>query len=237
MHMSVNAQGRYDQGRGADGLSAIRYRPARFGAGVRMSDRPLHVTGKPRPPASLDPRRVFLRAPTAADMFRQKKPAQASNKIRPGIKLPYGRSMWVPPRKRLSKAATIRQRQQFVTWMRNWAPDIFAAAKHKADQAERTDGALGQLAGWWETFSTSVTDLGGKYLQFQTQKEILDAQMERMKQGLPPLQTSEYAPTIAIKPDAGTTAEITGAIGAGFGKMLPFIAIGGVAMVLLMRRR
>ncbi len=155
--------------------------------------------------------------------------------------MPYARKPTPPakvtPRKRPSKAALTRNRQAFVTWVKNWAPDIYAAAKFKADQEELTDGTLGQLAGWWESFSTSVTDLGGKYLQFQTQKEILDAQLERMKQGLPPLQTSEYAPTIAIKPDAGTTAEITGAIGAGFGRMLPFIAIGGVAFILLMRKK
>ena len=62
-------------------------------------------------------------------------------------------------------------------------------------------------------------------------------QMERMRAGLPPLQTGEYAPTVAIKVDPGTTRELTGAIGAGFGKMLPVIAIGGVALMFLMGRR
>ena len=75
-----------------------------------------------------------------------------------------------------------------------------------------------------------------QYLQFRTQKEILDAQLERMRAGLPPLQTSEYAPTVAVKVDPGTTAEITGAIGTGLGRMLPFIAIGGLALLFLMRR-
>lgn len=240
--MQVNAQGNYDSGRGADGLSAIRYAASRFGAGVPMSDRPLRITGKPTPPASLDPTQVLPRgnrAPFESEFIKRKfSPATRRKKLTVGKIRPRIDPRRLPrPRKRLSKAATIRHRRQFINWVRNWAPEIYTAAKRKADQEERADGALGQLAGWWESFTTGVTDLGGKYLQFRTQKEILEAQLERMKQGLPPLQTSEYAPTVVIKPDAGTTAEITGAIGAGFGKMLPFIAIGGVAILLLMRKR
>ena len=120
-----------------------------------------------------------------------------------------------------------------MTWLQRWAPKVYAHAKKRADVAAANDGALNGLGGWWDTFTDSVSDLGGKYLQFRTQKEILEAQMQRMQQGLPPLQTSEYAPTIAVKPDAGTTREITGAIGAGFSRMVPWIVIGGGALMLL----
>lgn len=170
-------------------------------------------------PASLDPN---LLLPRVVD----KRKAILSVFVPPGK---------VPARRAPSRATQIRYRRQFVNWLKDWAPQIYIDAKKKADQVESNDGALGQLAGWWETFTESAADIGGQYLQFKTQKEILDAQMERMRGGLPPLQTSEYAPTIAIKPDAGTTREITGAIGAGFGSMLPWLAIGGLGLFLLMR--
>lgn len=141
-------------------------------------------------------------------------------------------------RKKISKAKTIRHRQQFIGWMKNWAPGLYRRAAAAADAAEaREGGALGDLAGWWETFQENLTEIGGAYLQYKTQKEILEAQLERMRAGQPPLQTSEYAPTVGVKIDPGTTREITGAIGAGLGRMLPFIAIGGVALLLLMRRK
>lgn len=217
----TNAQGNYNQGRGADGLSAVR--ASRYGAGTpERKKRARHAV-----PASLDPTLLVTRDIQARPI----------SKPLPGL-------IFTPPNKRIATAARrpnratqIRHRRMFVNWLKNWAPQVYADAKRKADQIEVTDGTLGQLAGWWETFSDSVGSLGGKYLQFKTQKEILDAQMERMRQGQPPLQTSEYAPTVAVKPDAGTTREITGAIGAGFGSMLPWLAAGGVGLYLLTRRK
>lgn len=145
------------------------------------------------------------------------------------------------PRRRrrtpLKRGAKIRQRRQFINWMKNWAPQLYAAAKIKADKVEANEGGLGALGTWWDSFTESIKDLGGQYLQYKTQKEILEAQLERMRAGEPPLQTSEYAPTVRIGIDPGTTREVVGAIGTGFGKLLPFIAIGGVALLLMMRRR
>ncbi len=120
-----------------------------------------------------------------------------------------------------------------MNWLKRWAPGLYSDAKAKADLVEKNEGTLEGLAGWWDTFSQSVTDLGGKYVQFRTQKDILDAQMERMRMGLPPLQTSEYAPTVAVKPDAGTTREITTAIGSGISSLLPWLLVGTVAVVFL----
>jgi len=240
----TNAQGNYNQGRGADGLGFVRpLIGSRYGSAVPYSLRPPAISGKATPAPSLDPRIVIgpyvPGTGTRPDkIFDQDQWRAPSWKIRrPPIFVPP-----TPPRqrrrpRRIRKAKKIRDRQAFINWLKNWAPQLYADAKRKADTLEITEGSLGQLGGWWETFTDSITDLGGKYLQFRTQKEILEAQLSRMREGLPPLQTSEYAPTIAIKPDPGTTREIVGAIGTGFGKMLPFIAIGGVALLLLMRRK
>lgn len=231
--MRVNAQGNYNQGRGADGLGLVT--PAsRYGAGIPYSRRPASISGKPKPPASLDPQLILPRLWGGRDIEY----VPFVSKRAPARIAPPGRSGTGIRRRRrpIGKAKQIRHRKQFIGWLKNWAPDLYAAAKAKADALEVNDGTLGQLAGWWESFTDSITSVGGQYLQFRTQKEILDAQMERMRAGEPPLQTSEYAPTVSVKVDPGTTAEITGAIGTGLGKMLPFIAIGGLALLFLMRR-
>ena len=231
--MRINAQGNYNQGRGADGLSLVM--PAsRYGAGVPYSRRPPAISGKAKPAASLDPQLLLPRLWGGRDIERI---PLVAKRLQARIEAP-GRSGTAIRRRRrpISKAKQIRDRKQFIGWLKNWAPDLYAAAKAKADAAEINDGTLGQLAGWWETFTQGISDVGGQYIQFRTQKEILDAQLERMRAGLPPLQTSEYAPTVAVKVDPGTTAEITGAIGTGLGRMLPFIAIGGLALLFLMRR-
>ncbi len=196
----MNVQGRFDSGRGADGLDAVHivYNTSRFGPGVKLSARPLRLSGK-RHPAKPDPRaRVF-----------------------------------VPPRRRPSKHLQIRHRQQFITWLKRWHSQLYARAKKSADIAQAREGTLNGLGGWWESFTDSLTEVGGAVLQYKTQKDILDAQMERMRLGLPPLQTAEYAPTVRIDVGAETTRDITGAIGAGFGKMLPWLALGGGMLLLV----
>ena len=242
----INVQGNYDQGRGADGLGFARaYYGSRYGSGVPLSTRPPAISGKPTPAPLLDPQLVLpvpwgrgTRAPLP------KSPGYFGPVNIPGtvtvtkITPPERRATIMPVRRPpLSKGAKIRRRQQFVNWIKNWAPQLYLRAKAKADAAEVNEGTLGQLAGWWETFTENLTEVGGALLQYKTQKAILDAQLERMRAGLPPLQTSEYAPTVAVRVDPGTTREITGAIGAGLGKMLPFIAIAGVGILLMMRRR
>lgn len=287
-----NAQGNYDQGRGADGLSAWGYGTSRYGTGVPTSTRPPSISGKPTPCPALDPAPYLptyreVREPKAYGLPTVSPglidPVKAARLAKRGLVMdPSGR--WVPRtnkitlpalprgeipfevtvdpfaeakrqaaerfratpgrrfpvlprrRRRPGKAETTRQRRQFVSWIKQWAPQVYAAAKRKADIAEGKEAALGQLSGWWETFTEGVTEVGGAVLQYKTQKAILDAQLERMRAGLPPLQTGEYAPTVGVKLDPGTTREITGAIGTGLGRMLPFIAIGGVALLLMMQR-
>jgi len=229
----INAQGNYDQGRGADGLGFVY--ASRFGISVPYSERPPAISGKATPPASLDPNILLPKVwPGVIG------PTVKTIKI---IDPERGKSVHLvrdlsKRRRPVSKAKRIRHRQQFIGWLKNWAPQLYAEAKKKADVAEANEGgALGNLGGWWDTFQEAVVNIGGKYLEFKTQKEILEAQLERMRAGEPPLQTSEYAPTIAIKPDPGTVRQLTGAIGAGLADMLPFIAIGGLVLVLLLRRK
>jgi len=237
-----NAQGNYDQGRGPDGLNGLgrSYAFSRFGTSIPASARPAAISGKPRPPGALDPR-PYLPKVVIPDKYPRppvaKVPAVMPWRFRGKIKPPRRFTPIRRRRRRPNKAAKIRNRRQFVTWLKNWSPGLYAAAKRRADITQGREGALGELGGWWDTFTEGLTDVGGQYLQYKTQKEILDAQLERMRAGLPPLDTSQYAPTFAVKVDPGTTAEITGAIGAGLGKMLPFIAIGGAALFLMMRKR
>ena len=283
----INAQGNYDQGRGADGLGFVY--ASRFGISVPYSERPPAISGKPTPPASLDPnillpqiytgrtdytREELLKrfpaysgpkattSPITWDPTPKKKPwsmlTDAEKRLRmlgfPGDVVPTvktikiidpapGKSVHLVRdlsrrRRPVSKAKRIRHRQQFIGWLKNWAPQLYAEAKKKADVAEANEGgALGNLGGWWDTFQEAVVNIGGKYLEFKTQKEILEAQLERMRAGEPPLQTSEYAPTIAIKAAPETVRQMTGAIGAGLMGMLPYIAVGGLVLVLLLRRK
>ena len=183
-----------------------------------------------------------------ADGLNGLKPAYVGSRLGPGVPsaprpahLRRGRyktaaqAQPITPR-RVTRQELTRNRQQFINWLKRWAPRVYTYAKEAADREQARDGALNGLSGWFDSFMDKLTDAGGKYLQLRTQKDILDAQMERMRAGLPPLQTSEYAPTVKVQPDPATTKQITGAIGAGFQGALPWV-IGAGGLLLLMGRK
>ncbi len=94
--------------------------------------------------------------------------------------------------------------------------------------------------GWLDKLIGAATTIAPAYLQFQQQKEILDMQLERAKQGLPPLETAYMAPTVRIQtelsPEAARTARE--GIAAGLGNLaLPILLVGGVMLLTMGRGR
>lgn len=94
--------------------------------------------------------------------------------------------------------------------------------------------------GWLDKLIGAATTIAPAYLQFQQQKEILDMQLERAKQGLPPLETAYMAPTVRIQtelsPEALRTAR-TG-IAEGMGKLaFPLLLAVGAFMLTKGGRR
>ena len=259
MH-SINVQGEYDSGRGRDGLGGVWptdpysdiasdvgnvYTAGWAGAPGLNAPKFVKSTG-----VTLDPayaaklarqRRIapppgkVVGVPTRAGMTRVGTPrgTRAPQRIKPPRRLPHRR-------RRPSKGEAMRNRTRFLHWIKRWNPHIYAQAVAAANRTQAS-GGTGALYGWFDDFTSKVADLGGKFLQFKTQKEILDAQMERLRSGLPPLETGQYAPTVGVQisPDPATTAHITGAIGTGLGKLATPLMLGGAALaaILLLRKK
>lgn len=95
--------------------------------------------------------------------------------------------------------------------------------------------------GWLDKLIGAATTIAPAYLQFQQQKDILDMQLERAKQGLPPLETAYMAPTVRIQteltPEAARTARA--GIAEGMGKLaFPImLAVGAFMLTRGGRRR
>lgn len=93
--------------------------------------------------------------------------------------------------------------------------------------ATGTDAKVAAEEGWLDKLIGATKEIAPAYLQFQQQKEIMDMQVQRAKQGLPPLDTSFVAPTVKIQAD----------IGSGITKLaLPLLAIGGIALLIGRRK-
>jgi hypothetical protein len=143
-----------------------------------------------------------------------------------------------------------RAKKQFAVWLKRNDPFLYRVAEKRFNLIKRRSG---QLSGpldflnkdFFSTIADTVKTVAPSIFQIQSQKKILDVQLERARQGLPPLQTSEYAPTIKV------AAEITPEMEAAANRVavqsvreaMPsmerwfFVAIGVGAYLMLKKKR
>lgn len=210
----MNVQGQYNSGRGRDGLGNVFSAgwtgdPPIRGGGLAQAKRPPWITG--------DPGR-----------------ANRNRKV-----LPFRR-------RKVSPAAKKLNREKFVAWLQEFSPGIAIAAAKHADAATQAAG-LGQVTttvsepaatGWFDSFMTKAGELGSQFLAYRTQKQILDIQIERAEAGLPPLETSQLAPTIKVETTPEATRQITSAIGTGLKTLATplLIAAAGIGLLLFLKK-
>ena len=227
----MNVQGQYDSGRGRDGLGNV------FNAGW-TGDPPI----RGGPLAAIRP----WKAPFVAT-------GRLTSEVRgpgPIVKRPphitgdpgrINRNRKVMPFRRRKISPAVRQlnRAKFLTWLKGFSPGIATAAAKHANAATQAAGLGAHLApsaaepivqpaatGWFDSFLTKAGEFGSQFLAFRTQKEILDIQIARAEAGLPPLETSQLAPTIKVEASPEATRQVTGAIADGLKKLAIPIMIG-----------
>lgn len=99
-------------------------------------------------------------------------------------------------------------KKQFLHWLRENDPYLYNVARYK----HANEGGLGTVVNPQGTssFFSSVVDtvkkLGTSVLQYKSQKKILDLQLKRAEQNLPPIDASMYTPTVKV--EAAVTPEM-----------------------------
>ena len=105
-------------------------------------------------------------------------------------------------------------KKQFIKWFKRREPFLFNVAKHRFNL--RNPGLNGnmEMAGISEIFTgivDTVKNVAPSLIQLSSQKKILDMQIKRAEQGLPPLDAAQYSPTIkveaAISPESEEAAK------------------------------
>lgn len=133
--------------------------------------------------------------------------------------------------------------QSVINWVKQNDPYLYqvALAKTKAEAQN-----LGETApsGFMANLLDNIQKAGTALLQYKGQKKILDLQVERARQGLPPINAADYAPTIktqiALDPETMQQAQATGIQMAkdGINSLKP-IFFGALALgaFLMLKRR
>jgi len=95
-------------------------------------------------------------------------------------------------------------KEKFVEWLKENDPAIYVVVKKRLEM-EKAKNGLGNAdetrPSIWQTITQTIKDVAPTLVQLPFQKKLLDAQMKRAEQGLPPLNVDDYTPTLKI----GTT--------------------------------
>ena len=134
---------------------------------------------------------------------------------------------------------------QFLIWLKNNHPRLFAAVQRKVK--------AGQLAGLgatasststssggtnlWGQITGAISNLGTAYLTYTTQQKVLDTQLQRAKQGLPPLNASQLqmpANQVQVGVSSQTGQQIASGLTQGMKAYALPLGIAAVGLVAVM---
>lgn len=145
----------------------------------------------------------------------------------------------------------------FAKWLQKNDPFLFrvAVARAKQEKAKKANlhGISDMFSGInWADLSKTVVDTVQKtapsLIQFKTQAKLLKLNMERAKSGLPPVNSSDYAPTVKIAPEITPESEAAinrmaqqavNTTGQQLLKMAPWVmaaVVGAVALPKILKR-
>lgn len=88
-----------------------------------------------------------------------------------------------------------KNEMKFVVWVRKTHPALYKKAISK------TPGKMGGMGGWIDMFTSTVSNIAPKYLQYKQQKTLMKMQLKRAERGLPPAKVADYTPVISTRVD------------------------------------
>lgn len=135
-------------------------------------------------------------------------------------------------------------RVQFLDWMKRTNPELYRKVMSKATgetgMSAYMDNGLGQdtKPSLWERITSSISEIGTAYVGYQAQSEMMDINLERARQGLPPLDAASMAPVVRtqveITPEIAASLKDAGM--AGLQRVLLFGGLALAAVFLFMKK-
>lgn len=139
-------------------------------------------------------------------------------------------------RRRRSKVgpSVVKNRRRFLKWFQRSNPKMYRAVMRRVglqNMSAETDPVADPSI--WDSIVSGAKEVLPILVQARAQKQIFDAQLKRAKRGLPPLKTSEIAPTIRIE------TGVTRSTGDMLKQMaLPIgLGVAGLAAIFLMKKK
>ena len=103
---------------------------------------------------------------------------------------------------------------QFFNWLRGTFPQVYNGLKTSGLPLAAID---------FGSILDNVTKTAQAYLQYDAQKDLVKLQLERARQGLAPIDTSQYAPGVNVGLSSDTQSAMT-----------KWLLIGGAVLIAVM---
>lgn len=140
-----------------------------------------------------------------------------------------------------------QNQQLFMQWLQENDPQTYQDAMIEAtDRSNAQNGLMGMGAdtmiqtavprgdnapqkSWWSNFTDSVSEIGSRYIKYKSDKKLMNVQLRRARQGLPPVKTGLLAP--------GTRPDVFPVAFEDVSKYMIPAAIGIGVLFLLLRKK
>lgn len=129
--------------------------------------------------------------------------------------------------------------KELYNWLKDNDPFLLEVAKQR--YALEQSGLAG-FTDFLNNIVETVKNVAPSVVNMQSQKKILDIQLKRAEQNLPPLDTTQYSPVIRVAPEITPQAQAAArniavdTMSTGLNKILPF-ALAGIAAFFFMKKR
>jgi len=136
---------------------------------------------------------------------------------------------------------SVQAQESFINWVKVNDPMLYEIAKARFQL--KNEGLSG-IADFFKELVTTVKEVAPSIVNMQAQKKILDVQVNRAKQGLPPLETAQYTPAIRVEPvinaDTQRAAQeiAVKTVQQGIGELkVPLLLGAGLIAFMLLKKR
>lgn len=147
------------------------------------------------------------------------------------------------------KYPVAKSRAMFMTWLKQNFPNVYeqsltrvgfhADASSSANESTANDNLSGLGAIDWSSIADSVTKVGTAVLGLKTQQDLIQMNMQRAQQGLPPLTATESGAAPTVQTQVSLSPELQKALASNTAKGIGVgtVALLGLGAFVLLRRR
>lgn len=134
-----------------------------------------------------------------------------------------------------------RAQKEFVRWVQQNDPFLFEVAKKRL--AMRQDMGAIDWGGIFKGVADTVKNVAPTLVQYQSQKKVLDMQMKRAEQGLPPADVQNYSPVVRVaaemtpETEAAATRVAQQSVKTGVSELMPLFLLGGLGAFFLLNKK